>query len=304
MTDTPVAPVEAEAQPEGREAMARDAPAPAPAPSAAEGPPASDSRARAAARLRPLALPLACGLAGAGTAALTFALLQPEPVTPAEASRAEISAAVRETLLANPEIIPEAITRLQDREVEKLLASNRDAIETPYRGAWAGAADADVVLVEFFDYNCPYCRQSAADVQRLLAEDPKLKVVWRDFPVLGPESERFAMASLSAARQNRYVRFHDTVFRGQGRLSQERLIQSVRSAGLNEAQVAADLNSREHREELQRNLELGRALGLTGTPSYVVGNRILSGAVGYEELKAAVDEARRQANRQGQTGQE
>jgi protein-disulfide isomerase len=243
--------------------------------------------------LRPAILPLACGLAGAGAAALTFALLQPEPRTPDEASRADIERVVRETLLANPEIIPEAITRLQDREVANLLASNREAIETPYEGAWAGAADADVVLVEFFDFNCPFCRQSAADVERLLAEDRKLRIVWRDFPVLGPESERFAMASLSAARQKRYPRFYAEVFRGQGRLSQERLIRTVRAAGLNEARVAADLNSRDLREVLQQNLELGRALGLTGTPSYVVGNRILSGAVGYEELKAAIEEARR-----------
>lgn len=245
--------------------------------------------------IRPWALPLLCGAVGAGAAALTFALLQPPPFTPEEASRAQIASVVRETLLANPEIIPEAITRLQDREVEKLLASNREAIETPFLGAWAGAEDGDVVLVEFFDFACPYCRQSAEDVQQLLADDPKLKVVFRDMPVLGPESERFAMASLSAAKQNRYVRFYTQVFRGEGRLSQERLIRNVRGAGLNEAQVAADLNNRELRAELQRNVELARALGLTGTPSYVVGNRILSGAVGYDELKEAVEAARREA---------
>lgn len=241
------------------------------------------------------ALPIACGAIGAGAAALTFALLQPEAAAPETATRSEIAAVVRETLLANPEIIPEAITRLQDREVEKLLASNRDAIETPFLGAWAGASEADVVLVEFFDFACPFCRQSAADVQRLLAEDPKLKVVWRDMPVLGPESERFAMASLSAAKQNRYARFYDQVFRTEGRLSQQRLIRNVRGAGLNEAQVATDLNNRDLRAELERNIDLARALGLTGTPSYVVGNRILSGAVGYDELRDAVEAARREA---------
>jgi protein-disulfide isomerase len=212
------------------------------------------------------ALILAAGAVGAGSAALTFALLQPAPVPPAVATRAEIAAVVRETLLASPEIIPEAITRLQDREVANLLASNREAIEAPFAGAWAGAADGDVVLVEFFDFNCPFCRQSAADVQRLLAEDKGLKVVWRDMPVLGPESERFALASLSAAQQNRYARFYGQVFGQSGRLSQERLIRDVRAAGLNEAQVARDLNSRELRAEVQRNLELARALGLTGTP--------------------------------------
>ena len=201
--------------------------------------------------------------------------------------------AVKDAILANPEVIPEAINRLQQREVEKLLASNREAIETPFAGAWTGAKDGDVVLVEFFDYNCPYCRQSVGDVERLLAEDPKLKVVWRDMPVLGPDSEHFARASLSAAEQGRYPAFYSSVFKGQGALNQERLIRTVRAAGMNEAKVATDLNSKAIEAEIQKNLELGRALGLTGTPSYVIGNRIISGAAGYEELKKAVEDARK-----------
>jgi len=207
--------------------------------------------------------------------------------------RAAMEQLVKDTILANPEIIPEAINRLQQNEVSKLLASNREAIETPFAGAWAGAADADVVLVEFFDFNCPFCRQSAADVDRLLAEDPKLKVVFRDMPVLGPDSERFAQASLSAANQGKYRKFYTSVFNGQGSLSQERLIRTVRQAGLNEREVARDLNSKALRSEIEKNIGLSRALGLTGTPSYVVGERILSGAVGYDALKQAVDEARK-----------
>lgn len=237
----------------------------------------------------------AAGL-GMGTLIATVAL---SVVRPPEAAlpRADkaTAAMVREAILADPQVIPDAINRLQQMEVEKLLASNREAIETPFAGAWAGAGDGDVVLVEFFDYNCPYCRQSTADVDRLLKEDPGLKVVYRDLPVLGPDSERFARASLSAAEQGRYRRFYTEVFAGQGALTQERLIRNVRAAGLNEAKVAQDLNSKAISEEVQKNLDLGRALGLTGTPSYVVGNRILSGAVGYDELKQAIAEARKPA---------
>ncbi len=207
--------------------------------------------------------------------------------------RAAMEKLVKETILANPEIIPEAITRLQEKEVGKLLASNREAMETPFAGAWSGAREGDVVMVEFFDFNCPYCRQSAADVDRLLAEDPQLKVVFRDMPVLGPDSERFAQASLSAANQGRYRKFYTSVFQGQGGLSQERLIRTVRQAGLNEQQVARDLNSKALRGEIEKNISLGRALGLTGTPSYVVGDKILSGAVGYDALKQAIAEARK-----------
>ena len=238
----------------------------------------------------------AAGL-GMGTLIATVALTlvrQPEPAAIKAGAPVDqaTAAMVREAILADPQVIPDAINRLQQIEVEKLLASNREAIETPFAGAWTGAEDADVVLVEFFDYNCPYCRQSIADVDRLLAEDPKLKVVFRDLPVLGPDSERFARASLSAAEQGRYRRFYADVFAGQGGLTQERLIRHVRAAGLDEAKVASDLGSKAIAAEVQKNLDLGRALGLTGTPSYVVGNRILSGAVGYDELKKAVAEAR------------
>jgi protein-disulfide isomerase len=234
-----------------------------------------------------------CAAAAAAGAAAAIAVLP--HLSPADgldpAARQKL---VEQAILANPKIIPDAISRLQQMEVEKLLASNRRAIETPYAGAWAGAADADAVIVEFFDFNCPFCRQSSADIERLLAEDRRLKVVFRDMPVLGPESERFARASLAAATQgpDSYLRFYRSVFGGQGSLGQERLIRSVRAARLDERKVAAALESREVAAEIDRNLGLGRALGLTGTPSYVIGNRILSGAVGYEALKQAVAEAR------------
>lgn len=253
-------------------------------------------------RLRHAALPRTAahwgwwaGGLGAGMliALLASALLvQQAPAAPPPGSRAEIVAIVKDTILSNPELIPEAINRLQEREVEKLLASNRRAIETPFAGAWTGAKNGDVVLVEFFDFNCPFCRKSSADVDRLLRDDPGLKVVFRDMPVLGPESERFAMVSLSAAQQGKYRRFYDAVFKGQGALNEVRLIRTVRQAGLDEGRVASDLQSKALAAEMDKNLSLGRALGLTGTPSYVVGNRILMGAVGYDELKAAVAEAR------------
>lgn len=207
------------------------------------------------------------------------------------AQRQAIDAMVREYILKNPEIIPEAINRLQEREVEKLLDSNRAEIEAPFGSAWAGNPDGDVVMVEFFDYACPYCRASKADVDRLLKEDKGLKVVYRDFPVLGPASDEAAMASLSAARQGRYKPFHDAMFAA-GRPSHEKVISAVREARLNEVQTARDLTASSLKAEVNKNLDLGRALGLTGTPAYVVGNRILSGAVGYDEMKKAIAEAR------------
>lgn len=206
--------------------------------------------------------------------------------------REAIDAMIRAYILENPEIIPEAINRMQEREVEKLLASNREEIETPFAGAWAGNPKGDVVLVEFFDYACPYCRISAPDVKRLLKEDGNLKVVYRDFPVLSPASEEAALASLSAAKQGRYAAFYERMFGSEGRVTHERVVSTVRAAGLNEYQTARDMQSSALKAEIKKNLDLGRALGLTGTPSYIIGNQILSGAVGYDQLKQAVEKAR------------
>lgn len=209
--------------------------------------------------------------------------------TPAQ--RKAIEAIMRQYMLDNGDIIPQAMQRLQEREVTKLLDSNRAEIETPFAGAWAGAKDGDVVLVEFFDYACPYCRASHPDVQRLLKEDKKLKVVWRELPILGPASEEAAMASLSAAKQGRYVAFHDAMFGGP-RPSHEGVVAAVRRARLDEVRTASDMKAASLKAEVEKNIGLARALGLTGTPAYVVGDRILSGAVGYDELKKAIAEAR------------
>ncbi len=212
--------------------------------------------------------------------------------TPGGNDRAAIEKIVHDYILAHPEIIPEAMTRMQNREVSQLLESNRDEIETPFDGAVAGNPKGDVSVVVFFDYACPYCRQGHADVARLAAEDKGVRIVFRDFPVLSPASDEAAMASLSAAQQGRYERFHNAMFENPGKVTHERTIATVRAAGLDEMRTARDLASPALKAEISKNLELGRALGLTGTPSYVVGNSILSGAVGYDKLKQAVAAAR------------
>lgn len=209
-----------------------------------------------------------------------------------KAQRAEVENIVREYILTHPEIIPEAVNRLQTREVTSLINQNRREIETPFKGAWAGARNGDVTLVEFFDYNCPYCRLSYPDVERLLKEDKRLKVVYRDLPVLGEASREAAMASLSAAEQGKYRRFYTWMFKDRARVSTQKTIQGVRASGLNEVKTATDMKTARFKAEIEKNLKLGSALGLTGTPSYVVGDRILSGAVGYDELKKAIAEAR------------
>jgi protein-disulfide isomerase len=242
---------------------------------------------------------LAWALAGVLLAGVAGAALAAGTAAPPASDKAAIEKIVRDYILAHPEIIPEAMNRLQAREVTNLLDSNRKEIETPFASAVAGNPKGDVSVVVFFDYACPFCRQGHADVQKLVASDPNVRVVYRDFPVLSPASEEAAMASLSAAQQGQYQRFHNTMFESPGKVSHERTVAMVRSAGLNELQTAKDLNAPALKAEIKKNLELGRALGLTGTPSYIVGNQILSGAVGIEKLKEAVAEARKPASTAG-----
>lgn len=207
--------------------------------------------------------------------------------------RAAIEAIVHDYILAHPEIIPEAINGMQSRDVARLLKSNRVEIETPFPGAVAGNPKGDVTLVEFFDYACPYCRAAHADIAKLVAADPKLRIVYRDFPVLSEASGEAAMAALSAAKQGKYAAFHDRMFETPGKVDHERTVALVRAAGLNEARTAADLTNAALKVEIKKNLDLARALGVTGTPTFVVGDKILSGAVGYQALADAVATARK-----------
>jgi protein-disulfide isomerase len=193
---------------------------------------------------------------------------------------------VRDYILAHGEILPEAMDRLQRRRAAESAGRHRSALEQPYHSAWAGAANGDVVLVEFFDYACPYCRATNADVDRLLREDRRLKVVWRELPILGPNSEAAALVSMGAARQGRFRAFHGRMF-ALGRPTETLLDQAVQQAGIRREGETA-----EARAELTRNLELAREIGATGTPTFIIGDQVLQGAVGFDVLRRAIAAAR------------
>ncbi len=199
---------------------------------------------------------------------------------------AETEAMVRNYILEHGEILPEAIDRMQRRQARAAVLQNRQALERPYRGAWAGAENGDVVMVQFFDYACPYCHQINGDVERLIREDSRLKVVWREYPVLGPNSESAAVASMAAAEQGRWRQFHARMF-ALGRPTEAVLRQALQDSG-----VTGTAPTDAMRTEITRNAEMARAIGATGTPTFVIGDQVLQGAVGYDALKAAIAQAR------------
>lgn len=201
-----------------------------------------------------------------------------------EPGEAAIGAIVRRYILAHPEIIPEALERLR-------IAPERAAIQTPFAGAWAGAANGDVTVTVFTDYNCPYCRATAPELDRMLAADPKLKIVWREMPVLGPDSEVAASAALAAARQNKYAAFHRALFAG-NHPDEAGITTAARSAALDMDRFARDRSSPAVAQEVASNLALARRLQIQATPYFVIGNHSYEGAIGYDALAKAVAAAR------------
>lgn len=203
-----------------------------------------------------------------------------------DADTAKIERIIHDYIIKNPEVIEEAFRQREVRSIATLIDKNRKDLETPFASAWAGARDGDVVLVEFFDYACGFCRKSNADVERLLKEDRNLKVVWRELPVLGPASGDAAVLSLAAAQQGKFKQFHDALFEA-GQLSPDTIEKARKAAGVAPTKSAA------FDQEIEKNNELARQLGATGTPTFVIGDQIISGAVGYEALKKAVEDARK-----------
>ena len=194
---------------------------------------------------------------------------------------------VRQGLLADPKILSDAVDALRDAQYQPVLAEHRAEIETPFGSSWKGAAKPDVTLVEFFDYACPYCKASNPSVDRLLREDKGLRVVYRELPILGPDSVVAARLSLEASKAGRFAQFHDTLW-ATGRPSPQTIAVAAKAAGI-ATQPTSDPTIE---TELKRNFQLAGQLGATGTPLFVVGDRVMNSAVPYETLKEAISHAR------------
>lgn len=189
----------------------------------------------------------------------------------------------RAFLLDNPDMLPQMVEAYEAQEAEKRLAAMGDEVFTPFPGVVLGNPKGSKVLVEFTDYNCPYCEASLKDVNRLVAEDPDLKVVIREWPIFEGSDAASRMA-LAAGLQGKYAAFHDAMFR-LGDVDA-----AARAAGLDMARAASDAASDMVTAEVAANLEFARSLGFSGTPAWIAGRKPIGGAVGYDKLKAALGE--------------
>lgn len=195
---------------------------------------------------------------------------------------------VRQGMLADPQILVEASDALRDKQYGPLLAGARAALETPFGSSWKGADKPKVVLVEFYDYACPYCKASNPHVDQLIKENPDLRVVYREFPILGQSSVDAARLSLAASKVGRFREFHDALYAA-GRPAPDTNAAAARVANI----PSTPVQDQAVETEIKRNYEMAGRLGATGTPLFVVGDRVLNGAVGYENLKEAVEAARK-----------
>ena len=230
------------------------------------------------------ALALVAALIGAGA----FWLVQRAvPSSLGTADRARVERVVRDYVLAHPEIIPEAMDLLRARETGKVIDANADAILKPFHAAWAGNPDGDVTVVEYFDYNCGYCRASLPNVAQLIASDPKVKIVYRELPILAESSATAARFSLAAAEQGKFTAFHDALYAA-GQVTDATIAAAARTAGvdLRRAAATAFCSSSSDRTEETTWLPMTK-LGVPVMPSWRMIARLLAISASARGVKAA-----------------
>ncbi|WP_435419056.1 DsbA family protein [Parerythrobacter aurantius] len=193
---------------------------------------------------------------------------------------------VERYLLANPEILPKVAAELQSRQAQEKLARAGQDLYTPFKGAVLGNPEGKHTLVKFTDYNCGYCRASAGEVQKLIAADPELKVIIREWPIFDG-SEVVASLALAATRQGKYGAFHQALFEG-GDTTEAGIAAAARKAGLDFERLKADAADPQIAYELGRNTQFAEELGFSGTPSWIAGGKAMEGALPAETLAEAI----------------
>jgi protein-disulfide isomerase len=220
-----------------------------------------------------------------------------------DSQRSEIQKIIKDYLVANPEVLEEMSAELTKRqtaaEAEKHRAAvkrNAEVIFNSPRGVVVGNRNGDVNFVEFFDYNCGYCKRAMNDMLELMKADPKLRVVLKEFPVLGAGSVEAAQVAVAVRMQDptgkKYLDFHQKLLNSRGQADKARAMAAAKDAGLDMARLEKDIVSPEVSATLNENFKLAEDMGLNGTPSYVIGSDVVVGALGVEGLSKKISEAR------------
>ncbi len=233
----------------------------------------------------------------------------PTPAKPTEQARfspdqkQQIQEIIKDYLVANPEIFLEVQTALEEKmekdqaaKLKLAIADNAAAIYRAPDASVAGNADGDITVVEFFDYNCGYCKRGLADVAKLVETDPKVRVVFKELPILSKGSEQAAHVALAAKKQGKYWEIHKAMLSAKGHMDEASALRIAEKLGLDMEKLKADMASPEVKTEIARDEALAKKMGVNGTPHFLVGDRAIPGAPEdlYQQLSNNVQELRKQ----------
>ena len=250
-------------------------------------------------RIKPVLLALlAAGLLGG---ALTFgAILLFRPILVSDPVSVAL---IRDTLRANPELVLEALQVLQDRrdatgraQQSAAIAENREALVASPNDYVGGNPQGDVTVVEFFDYRCPYCRQAMATVREVIKADPQVRLVYKEFPILGPQSLIAAKIAVAARQDGRYEALHDALMQAPSPLSEDQALDIAAALGFERNALAEAIKAPEVEQILQANHALARTLGINGTPAFIIGQTLVPGVASLSDLKRLVAGLRAQGS--------
>ncbi len=230
-------------------------------------------------------------------AALALTLAAPAGAT--DLSADEIKQLALEAIRENPEIVMEAVAILQARDDQaaaeaaaNVLSEQRSMLEQDPNAPVIGNPEGDVTVVEFFDYNCPYCKRAAPELEALIAADDNIRVVFREWPILGDGSVFAARAALAARKQGKYEAFHWEMMELRGRAEEASVLAAAEKIGLDMDALRADMDAPDIEEHIGQSMRLAELLGFSGTPSFVIGDALVPGFVPIDELERLVGEAR------------
>jgi protein-disulfide isomerase len=209
---------------------------------------------------------------------------------------------LRDILRENPEIVVDAIEAYRAKQeaakqekARETLASKREELENGLLLPIGGNPKGTVTIVEFFDYQCGYCKRVFPSILSLLESDKTIKYVFKEFPILGPVSLLASRAALAVWKmdKSKYVPFHTALMSSRGGLNQDKIMRLARETGIDPVSLQAHMQDPGIQEALQKNIELAQALNINGTPAFIIGDQIVPGAVELEDLKRLVDASRK-----------
>ena len=218
----------------------------------------------------------------------------------ATGDRGDLGNQIRAYLMANPEVLVEAMQELErkqdsqrDAVAQKGVSENQAELYRDAESPVGGNPDGDVVIVEFNDYQCPYCKRAYQAVKSVVGADGKVKIIYKDLPILGEASKIAAQAALAAAKQGKHQPLQNALMEFTGKLDRDKILEIAVGVGIDRAQLEKDMEDPKLKQMIDRNLNLASALGIRGTPAFVIGKQFVPGAVDADTLKQLISDARK-----------